>query len=152
VVLLGRLFPRAVAAALAALGPGRPASGKPYERQPGAAPYPPSKAITGLTWAPKGAIVRKARGSDNWPLTWADDGHQYTAYLGVYDAPEPRGPWATAYFAGRWDVGPGGAASFPAKWMSADGRTAHLVFSGDDHFAVRQATLRAAGARGPPPG
>jgi len=25
--------------------------------------------------------------------------------------------------------------------MSADGRTLHLVFSGDDYFSVRQATL-----------
>ena len=46
----------------------------------GAAPYPPSPVITRIDWAPAGAIVRKAKGSDNWPLTWADDGHQYTAY------------------------------------------------------------------------
>src|SRR6202035_3015108 len=45
-----------------------------------AAPYPPSKTIVGITWAPKAAIVRKAKGSDNWPLTWADDDRQYTAY------------------------------------------------------------------------
>jgi hypothetical protein len=25
--------------------------------------------------------------------------------------------------------------------MSADGRTVHLVFSGDDHFSLRQAIL-----------
>jgi CubicO group peptidase (beta-lactamase class C family) len=43
-------------------------------------PYPPSTAIKGITWAAKEAIVRKAEGSDNWPLTWADDDHQYTAY------------------------------------------------------------------------
>src|SRR5207249_3749377 len=30
---------------------------------------------------------------------------------------------------------------FPAKWMSGDGRTLHLVFSGDDNFSVRKATL-----------
>jgi hypothetical protein len=35
--------------------------------------------------------------------------------------------------------------------MSADGETVHLVFSGDDHFAVRKASLRAAGAEGPQP-
>src|SRR5262249_31856824 len=46
----------------------------------GAAPSPPSKAIVGLTWAPQAAIVRQAKGSDNWPLTWADDDRQYTAY------------------------------------------------------------------------
>ena len=31
-------------------------------------------------WAPASSIVRKARGSDNWPITWADDDNLYTAY------------------------------------------------------------------------
>ncbi|MBO0726951.1 MAG: serine hydrolase [Blastocatellia bacterium] len=61
--------------------------------------------------------------------------------LAVYDAPEPWGPWTTAFFAERWDVGPGDTASFPTKWISADGRTLYLVFSGDDSFSVRKATL-----------
>jgi Domain of unknown function (DUF4185) len=59
----------------------------------------------------------------------------------IYDAPEPWGPWTTVYFTEKWDVGPGETASFPTKWMSADGETLYLVFSGDDHFAVRKATL-----------
>jgi CubicO group peptidase (beta-lactamase class C family) len=331
--------------------------------KPSAAPYPPSKVITDLTWAPKGTIIRKAKGSDNWPLTWADDGHQYTAYgdgwgfepfvpkklglgfarveddppdfkgvnvpsptgeqpgdgarskkasgilcvggvlylwarnagnaqlawskdhgrtwewadwrfttsfgcptflnfgkdyagarddwvyvyshdadsayqpadrmvlarvpkgkiarrdayeffkglddkrqplwskevadrgavfthkgrcyrsgitfdaglkrylwvqiipgtegkkadtrfeggFAVYDAPEPWGPWTTAYFTEKWDVGPGETASFPTKWISADGKVLYLVFSGDDHFAVRKASLTVARAEGSPP-
>ncbi len=49
-------------------------------KQSGAAPYPPSKAITDIAWEPKETIIRKAHDSDNWPLTWADDGQQYTAY------------------------------------------------------------------------
>lgn len=61
--------------------------------------------------------------------------------FGVYDAPEPWGPWTTAYFTEEWDVGPGETGSFPTRWMSADGRTVHLVFSGDDSFSVRTATL-----------
>jgi hypothetical protein len=61
--------------------------------------------------------------------------------LAIYDAPEPWGPWTTVYFTNRWDVGPGDSASFPPKWMSTDGMTLHLVFSGDDCFSVRQATL-----------
>ena len=61
--------------------------------------------------------------------------------FGVYDAPEPWGPWTTAYFVDKWDVGPGERGCFPTKWMSKDGRTVHLVFSGDDHFAVRKAVL-----------
>ena len=63
----------------------------------------------------------------------------------VYDAPEPWGPWTTAFFTEKWDAGPGEKASFPTKWMSADGKTMHLVFSGDDHFAVRKARVRVIG-------
>jgi CubicO group peptidase (beta-lactamase class C family) len=61
--------------------------------------------------------------------------------IGIYDAPEPWGPWTTAYFAEAWDVGPGETCSFPTKWMSVVGRTLHLVFSGDDCFSVRRAVL-----------
>jgi hypothetical protein len=67
--------------------------------------------------------------------------------LGVYDAPEPWGPWTTAYFTEKWDVGPGETASFPTKWMSADGKSLHLVFSGEDSFSVRRATLTTASPR-----
>jgi CubicO group peptidase (beta-lactamase class C family) len=59
----------------------------------------------------------------------------------IYDAPEPWGPWTTAFFTEAWDVGPGETSSIPTKWISDDGRTIHLVFSGDDHFSVRRATL-----------
>lgn len=62
--------------------------------------------------------------------------------FGLYEAPEPWGPWRTVFYTPRWDVGPGETASFPPKWMSDDGRTMHLVFSGDDFFSVRKATLQ----------
>jgi CubicO group peptidase (beta-lactamase class C family) len=71
--------------------------------------------------------------------------------LAVYDAPEPWGPWTTVYFTEKWDVGPGDTASFPTRWMSADGKTIYLVFSGDDSFAVRKANLQAADAEKSPP-
>ena len=61
--------------------------------------------------------------------------------FGIYDAPEPWGPWTTVYFTEDWDEGPGETASFPTKWMSSDGKTMYLVFSGDDSFSVRKATL-----------
>ena len=61
--------------------------------------------------------------------------------LAIYDAPEPWGPWTTVFFSDRWDVGPGDSASFPSKWISADGKTMHLVFSSGDSFSVREATL-----------
>lgn len=66
---------------------------------------------------------------------------RFAGGFGVYDAPEPWGPWTTAFFTPRWDVGPGEHGDFPAKWMSADGQTLHLVFSGDDCFSVRKATV-----------
>jgi hypothetical protein len=62
--------------------------------------------------------------------------------FGVYDAPEPWGPWTTAFFTQEWDVGPGEHGDFPAKWMSLDGVRLALVFSGGDAFSVRQATIR----------
>jgi hypothetical protein len=43
-------------------------------------PYPPSPVIRDLTWAPASTIIRLAEGSDNWPVTWADDDALYTAY------------------------------------------------------------------------
>ncbi len=61
--------------------------------------------------------------------------------LGIFDGPEPWGPWTTVYYTEKWDVGPGETSSFPAKWMSKDGRTCYLLFSGGDCFSVRKATL-----------
>jgi hypothetical protein len=72
--------------------------------------------------------------------------------FGIYEAPEPWGPWRTAYFTERWDVGPGERGEFPAKWMSGDGRTLYLVFSGDDNFCVRKATLTVGVQGAPHPG
>ncbi len=66
---------------------------------------------------------------------------RFTGGFGIYDAPEPWGPWTTAYFTEKWDVGPGEHGDFPSKWMSANGRELTLVFSGDDAFSVRRAEL-----------
>ena len=62
--------------------------------------------------------------------------------FGIYDAPEPWGPWTTVFYTRNWDVGPGDSCHLPTKWMSADGRECHLVFSGDDCFSVRKVTFR----------
>ncbi len=68
-------------------------------------------------------------------------GQRFQGGFGIYDAAEPWGPWTTVYFTEDWDVGPGETNSLPTKWISEDGLTIHLVFSGDDHFSVRRATL-----------
>jgi CubicO group peptidase (beta-lactamase class C family) len=62
--------------------------------------------------------------------------------LGIFDAPEPWGPWTTVFYAEHWDVGPGETSSLPTKWMSADGRRCHLLFSGEDCLSVRAVTFR----------
>ena len=48
-----------------------------------------SDVIKTIEWAAADAVVRKAKGSDNWPITWADDAALYTAY-GDGNGFEPR--------------------------------------------------------------
>ena len=64
---------------------------------------------------------------------------------GIFDAPQPWGPWTTAFFTPRWDMGDTHSYRLPTKWISPDGRRAWLVFSGlssntldNDAFCVRQ--------------
>jgi hypothetical protein len=61
--------------------------------------------------------------------------------LAIYEAPDPWGPWATAFYAPSWEVGPGETAGFPTAWMSADGLTLWLAFSGNDCLSLRKAKL-----------
>jgi len=44
------------------------------------APYPPSPAIADIVWAAPGEIRVSAPDSDNWPVTWMDDGDLFTSY------------------------------------------------------------------------
>ena len=77
------------------------------------------------------------------PVQHGQRGPRFQGGFGIYEAPEPWGPWHTVFYTENWDVGPGETSSFPTKWMSPDGRTCHLVFSGDDCFSVRRAELKA---------
>jgi hypothetical protein len=85
-----------------------------------------------------------------WCQTGAGDDTRFRGGFAIYDAPEPWGPWTTVFFARQWDVGPGETSCLPTKWMSPDGRTVHLVFSGDDCFSVRKGTLRLVERSRPP--
>jgi len=69
---------------------------------------------------------------------YGKDDMRFKGGLGIFDAPEPWGPWTTVYFTEEWDVGPGETSSLPTKWMSNDGKTCYLLFSGDDYFSVRR--------------
>jgi hypothetical protein len=96
---------------------------------------------TGITYS---AVLKRYLWCQVLPESTDPRGPRFQGGFGVYDAPEPWGPWTTVFFTNEWDVGPGDTSSFPTKWMSADGRTLHLVFSGDDAFSVRRATLTVA--------
>ena len=69
---------------------------------------------------------------------YGEDDMRFKGGLGIFDAPEPWGPWTTVYYTEEWDVGPGETSSLPTKWMSNDGKTCYLLFSGDDFFSVRR--------------
>jgi hypothetical protein len=59
--------------------------------------------------------------------------HKGPGQLGVFDGPQPWGPWTTVAYEDRWGrmgaEGEGLTCSFPPKWMSADGLTLWCVFS-----------------------
>jgi len=44
-----------------------------------AQPYPASEVISQVQFH-SATHDRRAPGSDNWPITWAEDGHQYTSW------------------------------------------------------------------------
>jgi len=48
--------------------------------------------------------------------------------FGIYDAPEPWGPWTTVYYTQSWDVGPGETGNFPTKWMSTNGKSCYFEY------------------------
>jgi hypothetical protein len=75
------------------------------------------------------------------PFSTDERGPRFQGGFGVYEAPEPWGPWHTVFYTEAWDTGPGETSTFPAKWMSQDGRTLYLLFSGNDCLSVRKVTL-----------
>lgn len=76
--------------------------------------------------------------------------------LGLFEAPHPWGPWRTVDYRHDWGRFPSSThgdylgLTFPAKWISADGRTLWGVFSGPgplDAFNVVRARLVTSGHR-----
>lgn len=52
---------------------------RPSVAQSPTPPYPPSEAVTGISFDPS-TLIELAPGSDNWAITWAADDHQYTSW------------------------------------------------------------------------
>jgi CubicO group peptidase (beta-lactamase class C family) len=75
-------------------------------------------------------------------------GYGHDGGWGLYEAPKPWGPWSTVFHTEYWGLGGTHGYRIPAKWISADGRTLALVFSGliyngvsYDAFCVREMKL-----------
>jgi hypothetical protein len=66
---------------------------------------------------------------------------RFSGGFGIYDAPEPWGPFTTAFFVTSWDMGPGECNAIPTKWLSSDGKSGFLVSSTDDKFTTRGFTI-----------
>jgi len=62
----------------------------------------------------------------------------------IYEASAPWGPWHTVFYTNEWDVDLGEAQQIPSKWISREGKSIYLVFSGNDALSVRGAELRLA--------
>ena len=88
--------------------------------------------------------------------------HTGPGQLGVFDAPEPWGPWTTVAYDETWGgmgaTGEGLTCEFPQKWMSTDGLTLWSVFSvygegakqgiqAHDRFNLVKATLKLTSAQ-----
>ncbi|MEK7816982.1 MAG: hypothetical protein AAB281_01870, partial [Actinomycetota bacterium] len=68
--------------------------------------------------------------------------HANTGGLGIFDAPNPWGPWTTVEYVNNW-LGSANIffANIPTKtpdWLSTDGRTFHLVFTGYGNDPIAQ--------------
>jgi CubicO group peptidase (beta-lactamase class C family) len=65
--------------------------------------------------------------------------YNHTGEWGLFDAPDPRGPWTQIPMT--WDLPDTHGYRLPAKWISPDGRSLTLVFSGtkpNDAFCTRE--------------
>jgi CubicO group peptidase (beta-lactamase class C family) len=74
-------------------------------------------------------------------------GYNHESGWGIYDAPEPWGPWTSAFHTLNWDLPGTHSYRLPSKWIAADGRSMYLVFSGvkeNDAFCVRRMIVEAA--------
>jgi CubicO group peptidase (beta-lactamase class C family) len=75
-------------------------------------------------------------------------GYNHKGGWGMFDAPEPWGPWTTVFHTDYWGLGGTHGYRLPAKWIGPAANQMTLVFSGvalpgmmNDAFCVRRMTL-----------
>jgi CubicO group peptidase (beta-lactamase class C family) len=86
----------------------------------------------------RGAVFRHPRGCQRVDVVYNPGIKRYLMALGfnhngawgIFDAPEPWGPWTTAFHTDDWGLGGTHGYRLPSKWISADGLSMTLVFSG----------------------
>lgn len=57
-------------------------------------------------------------------------GYNHLGGWGLYDSPEPWGPWTTAFHTDHWGLGGTHGYRLPSKWIGPDPQRMTLVFSG----------------------
>lgn len=112
-----------------------------------------NKAMWTRNWSDKRAVFRDLNGREYQCLVdyspgikrfMLAKGHNKSA-LGVFESPTPWGPWKTMYYKQFNDANWKFTYQFPQKWMSPNGTTMWLGFSGwpeYDSFNVIKATVR----------
>ena len=136
-----RIMERAAYTFFAGLGP----DGRPLWTEDVGAMRPVFSDPNGVTWGMQAVYHPRLR---RYLLTVPR--HRRGAW-GIFDAPEPWGPWTTVAYYDPWiDHMFKFVFAFNQKWMSPDGRVAWMVFSGTgryDAFNLIKATLVPQGGR-----
>jgi Domain of unknown function (DUF4185) len=86
------------------------------------------------------------RGVGRYLLTTSHGSEPGDGSWGIFDAPDPWGPWTTVAYYSIWiDSVKKICFQFPSKWISPDGKTLWMIFSGRgiyDSFNVVRAELK----------
>jgi CubicO group peptidase (beta-lactamase class C family) len=70
-------------------------------------------------------------------------GYNHASGWGLFEAPEPWGPWSVAFHTHKWDLDETHGYRLPSKWIGDGGRM-YLIYSGrlrEDAFCVRGLTF-----------
>jgi hypothetical protein len=109
---------------------GTNASGAPTWSRDVAQKQPAFADANGVGW---NLAVSYNPGLKRYMLT-TEHTESHVGRLGIFDAPEPWGPWTTVAYENEWGNGHVEVSTFywvlPTKWLSPDGRAFTMVFTG----------------------
>ncbi|MCG2461645.1 DUF4185 domain-containing protein [Flavobacteriaceae bacterium F89] len=78
---------------------------------------------------------------------WANENPDRKPHLGIFDAPDPWGPWTTVAYVPEWGRPENRfAPHIPSKWISRDGKEFYLLYScipnGPYQFNIQKCTVK----------